>query len=148
GRETLIDLLLEKVKNERFLAVFGPSGSGKSSVVLAGLLPALKRGLLPGSQRWRYQSFKPGARPMDAIAAALSQIQGGNLGNTVSLRDILAQSDRALLLAADMLGVAQLRSRLVLVVDQFEELWTQAPTEPEARKSYISQQQEPFIRLL
>lgn len=52
GRDAEIQRLLEKLKTDRFLAVVGPSGSGKSSLVRAGLLPALLRGALPGSARW------------------------------------------------------------------------------------------------
>ncbi len=56
GRETLVQELLSLMSDgsdlERFLVVIGPSGSGKSSLVKAGLLPALRRGGLPGSEKW------------------------------------------------------------------------------------------------
>src|SRR5438874_878779 len=52
GRETLTEHLVERLAQTRFLAVVGPSGSGKSSVVRAGLLPRLRAGALPGSERW------------------------------------------------------------------------------------------------
>src|SRR5262249_29781626 len=71
GREALLEELVAKVQRERFLAVLGPSGSGKSSVVLAGLLPALKEGALEGSATWRYLILKPGPRPLNALAVAL-----------------------------------------------------------------------------
>src|SRR5207247_22419 len=61
GRERLIDELLAALaagrQNEheaRLLAIIGPSGSGKSSVVMAGLLPRLRAGALPGSEEWLY----------------------------------------------------------------------------------------------
>jgi DNA-binding XRE family transcriptional regulator len=54
GREALVATLVDHVRDQRLLVVLGPSGSGKSSVVLAGLLPALKHGALPGSERWTY----------------------------------------------------------------------------------------------
>jgi len=148
GREGLVELLQEKVEESSFLAILGSSGSGKSSVVLAGLLPALKKGALPNSEEWHYVTIKPTARPLDSLAAALNQVQGGNLGTLSTLRQVLASDERALLLAADMLRANQPTARLVLVVDQFEELWTLAPTEKEARQSFAQEKQRPFIRLL
>ncbi|MCQ8768128.1 hypothetical protein NQU37_26595, partial [Escherichia coli] len=73
-----IQLLVEKAAAAPFLAVLGPSGSGKSSVVLAGLLPALKQGKLPGREGGRYATIRPGARPLDALAAALATLRGAN----------------------------------------------------------------------
>ena len=52
GQDALIAELVDKVRQWPFLAVMGPSGSGKSSVVRAGLIAALKDGALPGSKRW------------------------------------------------------------------------------------------------
>ena len=61
GREALVaDLVSHLRHNPRFLAVVGPSGSGKSSVVQAGLFPALRRGEVPGSESWDILSFRPG----------------------------------------------------------------------------------------
>ena len=60
GREALTRQLVERLGETRFLAVVGPSGSGKSSVVRAGLLPALRRGALPGSERWFIAEMFPG----------------------------------------------------------------------------------------
>ncbi len=75
GREALIERLLgrlaEPVPFVRFLAVVGPSGSGKSSVVRAGLVPALRRGTVPGSECWRIAEFLPGAHPLEELEAVL-----------------------------------------------------------------------------
>lgn len=62
GRDADVQRLLELLKTGRFLAVLGPSGSGKSSLVRAGLIPAIRRGALPGSDDWPVTVFKPGAR--------------------------------------------------------------------------------------
>jgi hypothetical protein len=63
GRQRLIQVILEKLAESRLLAVVGPSGSGKSSLVLAGLIPALKTGALPGSEHWYYTPpYRPGFR--------------------------------------------------------------------------------------
>ena len=86
GREADTQHLLEQLRTQRFLAVIGPSGSGKSSFVRAGVLPKLRQGALPGSEGWTYLVFKPGARPLDelngqlingsALIDANQQIQG------------------------------------------------------------------------
>lgn len=148
GREALIQLLVEKVRGESLVAVLGPSGSGKSSAVLAGLLPALRTGDLTGSDGWRYVVLKPGARPLDALAAALSKAQGGDLGTALALRDALSKDRGALLVAAEMLGAMAGGPRLVVVVDQCEELWTQLPADPQAHEAFVREQQLPFINLL
>src|SRR5215207_1269634 len=80
GREALVADLVERAGRAPFLAVLGPSGSGKSSVVRAGLIPMLKGGALPGSEKWSYITLKPGTRPLDTLAAELTRLQGGDLG--------------------------------------------------------------------
>jgi WD40 repeat protein/energy-coupling factor transporter ATP-binding protein EcfA2 len=73
GREELVDEMLATLETNRFLAVVGSSGSGKSSVVLAGLLPKLKRGKVAGSQDWRYfPPFIPGSNPLRHLVEMLS----------------------------------------------------------------------------
>jgi serine/threonine protein kinase len=71
GRAALVERLLGRLGQEgstgRFLAVVGPSGSGKSSVVRAGLLPALRAGLVPGAARWFFTEFVPGAHPLEEL---------------------------------------------------------------------------------
>ena len=96
GREALIQRLLERMpRNQmrsgtetdedevsrlatatrnRFLAVVGPSGSGKSSVVRAGLVPALRRGGLPGSEHWFVVDMFPGAHPLEELEQALLRV--------------------------------------------------------------------------
>jgi serine/threonine-protein kinase len=78
GRETLTEQLLTRLgetgEASRFLAVVGPSGSGKSSVVKAGLIPALRRGGLPGSEDWYVVEMLPGAHPMEEVELALLRI--------------------------------------------------------------------------
>ncbi len=72
GREAHTDRLLEILQRERFLAVIGPSGGGKSSLVRAGLLPALAGGRLGTGSHWRLALFRPGGQPMLALATALT----------------------------------------------------------------------------
>jgi TIR domain len=71
GRDAVIQQLIETLRQKRFLAVLGPSGSGKSSVVRAGLLPQLRTGALPASADWRYFVLKPGAHPREELALSL-----------------------------------------------------------------------------
>jgi|GEM_PF-1645381 len=150
GREALIDTLVERVKQTAFLTVIGPSGSGKSSVVRAGLIPALKQGVdLAGSDQWFYvPPFPPGPRPMNALAAVLAALpSGGRLGTALAIENRLKHPD-GLLFCADQLLEGRPGSRLVLVVDQAEELWTLAPSEGDAREAHRRDQQQPFIAQL
>lgn len=73
GREELVERLLGRLAepSTRFLALVGPSGSGKSSVVRAGLIPALRGGALPGSERWLVAEMVPGTQPMAELEEAL-----------------------------------------------------------------------------
>ena len=70
GREQLVAELVARLVGAPLLAVVGPSGSGKSSVVRAGLLPALAGGVLPGSERWARALIRPGEHPMRELARA------------------------------------------------------------------------------
>lgn len=107
GRERLVGELAARTVGIGLLGVVGPSGSGKSSAVLAGLLPSLAAGLLPGSERWRHAFMRPGEHPTQELRSAL-----GTAGITAN-GDLLAAMEQV---EAD--------GRLVLVVDQFEELFT------------------------
>ncbi len=104
----------------RFVAVVGPSGSGKSSVVKAGLLPAIRKGALPGSAEWFVVQMVPSEQPFDELTAALRTIainpRTDLLARLTAGADGLVQSLRAVL--------PDDRSQLLLVVDQFEELFT------------------------
>ena len=77
GRQSLVDQLLgrlESTHGHRFLAVVGASGSGKSSVVRAGLVPALRAGALAGSGDWFIVQMVPGFTPLHDLEAALLRI--------------------------------------------------------------------------
>jgi DNA-binding SARP family transcriptional activator/WD40 repeat protein len=68
GRDRLVQTLVVSLVDHRLLVVSGSSGAGKSSVVRAGLLPALRSGALPGSQQWRPHVVVPGLLAVDALA--------------------------------------------------------------------------------
>ena len=117
GRDADVQRLIEKLKSSQFLAVLGPSGSGKSSVTMAGLLPALRRGDVPGSHRWAYVTLTPGPRPLESLVSALLELRPELPGPTVLSE--LGASDAALSLR---LGHGD--RRLVVTVDQAEEVFT------------------------
>ncbi len=132
GREALTAQLAERLGrqldagDDRFLAVLGPSGAGKSSVVMAGLIPALKDGALPGSGGWAYlPRIVPGAHPIEQLADALAPALGQPLSHIEA--DLNAPGGRMLhRLARQLPG-----ERAVLYIDQFEETFTLAADDGE-----------------
>src|SRR5438552_3218386 len=73
GREQVVAQAVGHLAEGRFLALVGPSGSGKSSLLRAGLMHALGSGALPGSDRWACSVIRPGDRPLDALAHSLDE---------------------------------------------------------------------------
>jgi WD40 repeat protein/type II secretory pathway predicted ATPase ExeA len=124
GREVLLNRLLARLQENgeysRFLAVVGPSGSGKSSVVKAGLIPSLQRGLLPGSESWFIIEMVPGIDPMEELEAALLRIA---VNPPDSLLHQLNEDERGFVRAVKRI-LPDDDTELLLVIDQFEELFT------------------------
>jgi ABC-type glycerol-3-phosphate transport system substrate-binding protein len=129
GRDGLVDGLIarlaEPVGGARFLAVVGPSGSGKSSVVRAGLIPTLRAGALAGSERWFYAEMLPGAHPFEELELALQQVA---VSPPADLLETLERSEEGL---AEVVGqiLPDDGTELVLVVDQLEEVFTMVEDE-------------------
>ncbi|MEH2012711.1 nSTAND1 domain-containing NTPase [Nostoc sp.] len=125
GRTALTDELLEKVRSGNFLAVLGASGSGKSSVVRAGLLYQLQLGRrLSGSDTWQLKIFRPGINPLQNLALAFVESELSDIERASQL----AKAEE--LIAGGAVGLGQLitaaqTQRVVLVLDQFEEAFTQ-----------------------
>jgi TIR domain/NACHT domain len=109
GRDDEIEELLGRLRLQNFLTAIGPSGSGKSSLIFAGLIPKLKRSGLFGTGQWCIRSLRPGTNPLGKLETEL----GG---------DITALEVRVQQLLSTQPDDAR---RLLLVVDQFEELFTQ-----------------------
>jgi energy-coupling factor transporter ATP-binding protein EcfA2 len=131
GREGQASALISRLERSHFLAIVGTSGSGKSSLVRAGLLPALRGGLMAGAgSGWRIAIMRPGSDPIGNLAAALadkgvlSEAAGG-LAPAEALAVIEATLRRGSLGLVDAARQARLgeHDKLLVVVDQFEELF-------------------------
>src|SRR5262249_13586833 len=127
GREEQCDQLLAKLGQRRMVVVVGASGSGKSSLVRAGLIPALESGYLPSAgTAWRIAVCRPGANPVDNLAASLiahrtTEAAGPSFGLD-EIRSLLDFSSLGLVECAQRLldGSSE---RLLVVIDQFEEIF-------------------------
>lgn len=164
GRETFVEQLITAVDHYPLVAVVGPSGSGKSSVVFAGLLPKLRRdqakGPVPstgsgqtlsnaegmkdeGNDSFVIISLRPGSEPLQALAAALAplpeadineagrQAAINNLQHDLKTGDVLLPD-----VAAQILALYPGAARLLLVIDQFEEIYTLC-REPDACQRFL-----------
>ena len=128
GREVFVEKLFQATKARNFIPVLGASGSGKSSVVLAGLVPKLEQ-----EGNWKFTHFRPssGNDPFYALAEALVPLYRSDLDST----DRMTQADKlAKSLSEEELSLAKVFSniqrqhpnhKVLLIVDQFEELYTQ-----------------------
>jgi basic membrane lipoprotein Med (substrate-binding protein (PBP1-ABC) superfamily)/DNA-binding SARP family transcriptional activator len=131
GRDRLVAEIVARLGGgSRLVALVGPSGSGKSSVVRAGVVPAVHKGALTGSERWLVASLVPGAHPFAELEAALLR---STIDAPDSLQTQLADPSLGLLRAALRL-LPDDTTRLVLVIDQFEELFTLVEDEAERQR--------------
>jgi len=123
GREAFTNQILEQIQDhgsaQRFMAVVGPSGSGKSSIVRAGLIPALRSNRLPNSKDWAIVTMFPSVNPFFELETALHGIAQRQ------------QPDVLKMLQRDARGLARVSSLilpedqpLLIIIDQFEELFT------------------------
>ena len=142
GRETFTDMLVDAVQNQPLVAVIGSSGSGKSSVVFAGLVKRLR-----SAGNWHIINFRPGSRPLFNLATALidqqeSQVRKQLLSRTERLREMrnlvsdLGQCENGLRDVVDDILKLDPSQHLLLVADQFEELYTLC-TEAEERQTFL-----------
>ena len=121
GRCRLLESMLNELNEKRLLAVIGPSGSGKSSLVLAGLVPALKNGALNGSNTWRYfPRLVPGSDPLKSLARAIKPTDQAASEWVEQQAALLRQDQGHLVKVIAEMGEAP----AVIVVDQFEEVYT------------------------
>ncbi|MFB1045189.1 nSTAND1 domain-containing NTPase [Streptomyces chrestomyceticus] len=164
GRErataALVGRLAERLEAAGPLVVAAPSGAGKSSLLRAGLLPALRAGALPGSRHWAVRVLTPGAHPLSGLAAALAGTgaagpdtgagtgtgtgagTGTGTGTDTAAATTAAATAEALADAPEQCPAAVRAAlgacpRLVLVVDQFEEVFT-ACEDPRERRAFVA----------
>ena len=131
GREGQSDELLRRLQRSRFLAVVGTSGSGKSSLIRAGLLPALRGGMMAGAgSGWRVAVMRPGGDPIGNLAQALAKndvlaAAGGGLssGEAEAMIEATLGAGSLGLVDAAYQGRFAEHEKLLVVVDQFEELF-------------------------
>jgi hypothetical protein len=153
GREGQADQLLNRLQKSRLLAVVGTSGSGKSSLIQAGLLPAVRGGMMAGTgSGWRIAVMRPGGDPIGNLARELARkevlpeagagsseeetgavieatLRGGSLG----IVDVIRQ------------GRLEADQRILIVVDQFEELFR---FRAEREKTTNADEAAAFVKLL
>jgi WD40 repeat protein/flagellar basal body-associated protein FliL len=152
GRDAQVDALLGKLSDNRFVCVVGTSGSGKSSLVRAGLLPVLFGGFLSGAgSSWRVAIFRPGNDPIHNLASALNASDVFGAGDPDE--DLMRTAITEATLESSALGLVQVvrQSRmesdenLLIVVDQFEELFR---FKENSRLPGAADQAAAFVKLL
>ena len=128
--QRVLDRLQEPVVENNFLAVIGPSGSGKSSLVKAGVLPALRSGRIPGSDNWFYAEMVPGEVPLEEMASALLSVSSSPLPGVV---DTLREHVDGLAIGVYE-ALPSKENKLLLMIDQFEELFTRVELESDRQQ--------------
>lgn len=121
GREEVVKVLTERVANNSLQTIVGASGSGKSSVVFAGLVPEFRK------REWRIQDFRPGRNPYRNLARALLKLQGKENPDSTDISKLgnsLEQGETKLLDVLEDTLEHKPNATLLLIVDQFEELFT------------------------
>ncbi|MBS0166687.1 MAG: PAS domain S-box protein [Nitrospira sp.] len=145
GREQHVQDLLDKLEGrQRFIAVLGASGTGKSSLVRAGLVPALHRGALTAAgHNWNVCIFKPGDAPLTNLAQALTEHpwwrdSEDRSDAVASLSASLARSPLALTELYRQKAQAMDGQALLLIVDQFEEIFRYRQKNVDEAESFIN----------
>ncbi len=120
GRDRLVSDILRRLVDHPIVSVVGSSGCGKSSAVRSGVIPAVRKGAIPDSDSWLIAQMVPGSNPFAELEAALLRT---SLDVPNSLREQLDGSPDEILRAVLRVSPAE-DSHVVIVVDQFEELFT------------------------
>lgn len=133
GREEIVGELVEQLRGARLLAIIGASGSGKSSILRAGAIPALRE----GQAAWRILLLTPTAHPIEALAGAIEP--DASPARLAALADDLRADPRSLAVALrPTTGRASAgRGRTVIAIDQLEEVFTLCRDEIE-RKAFLA----------
>jgi WD40 repeat protein len=153
GREAMVQELILQLRQDNWLALVGAASSGKSSLLRAGLIPALRQGRLwPGSDRWEIRLIQPGDQPLlnlatafvepeaigldraDQLRRAMNLLEDGPTGLSTLVRTSVSRSrDRRAWSALE----PEIQPRFLLVIDQFEDLLQLAGPAAEAERSRL-----------
>lgn len=137
GRSVFIEELFQATETKNFIPLLGASGSGKSSVVLAGLVPKLVN-----IGHWKFTHFRPGKDPFNALAQALVPLYAPNLNQTeliAQTRQLTGHFQNNTILLSDVFSQIQHnhpQDRILLIADQFEELYTLCHDE-QTRRQFV-----------
>ncbi len=149
GREEQTAAVLDILRKERFVGVVGSSGTGKSSLVYAGVLPSLLGGfLVQDRDRWRIATIKPGDNPLGNLAAGLLQAMGDDASekaaNTLRQQIVDSHLEAVVQYLAARL---EANTNLFLLVDQFEEIFAfRGSQEDEGLKNFDSKKRKERAR--
>jgi hypothetical protein len=148
GRESFIKTLFQATQTRNFIPLLGASGSGKSSVVFAGLVPKLQQ-----EGHWQFTHFRPGSDPFHALALALVPLYTTNLNETEriaqarQLANYLRDDDIPLTDVVAQIQQNYPSERVLVIADQFEELYTLCPDETIRRNFLDKLTTSPFERV-
>lgn len=151
GRDDQVDELLSRLQQRRFVGVVGQSGCGKSSLVRAGLLPALHAGFMAGAgSRWRTAIMRPGSAPIEGLARAL---ESAHVLEGVADEEPLRVGLTTAVLKSGARGLSEVArnahlaedENILIVVDQFEELFRFRYS---VGSAYVSDEAAAFVKLL
>jgi hypothetical protein len=118
GRDEHTADILGKIARDRFVAVLGSSGSGKSSLVRAGLIPELRAGMIPhAGPRWRVVEFRPGNAPIDELARSVRSSL-----NVTNASSIIEEGPLGLFHAVKAARLPE-NTNVLVIADQFEEIF-------------------------
>lgn len=144
GRENILEELLDRIERDRLIVLAGAENAGKTSLLQAGLIFALRNGALMDSDKWLIHTFTPGADPLQTLAEA-----SATLGERAGLAQVMTDAIRkrgltgpnALNDLVEMLLGQDKSRRAVLIVDQFEEIFTKckSPADAKAFTAFLTQ---------
>ncbi len=131
GRTESTLKIVTRLKENRFAAVIGASGSGKSSLVFSGVIPALLKENAEGRKTWSYLVFRPGHNPVDHLAAELARLSAGAGFTQLTELSVAASLHNRSEGLTDVVNRIRknLRQQIVIIIDQFEEIFRYSSAE-------------------
>lgn len=147
GRMDSTMKVVTRLQENRFAAVIGASGSGKSSLVLSGVIPALMKENTEGRKAWSYLVFRPGRNPVDHLASELSKLSAGAGFTQLTELSVAASLHNRSEGLTDVVNRIRknLRQQIVIVIDQFEEIFRFSP---ETTRGTLGDNATDFIDLI